>query len=51
VINLKRRLEEILSTHSGQPLEKIQKDTDRDFFMTSQEAQEYGLIDRVIEHR
>jgi len=51
VINLKRRLEEILSMHSGQPLEKIQKDTDRDFFMTSAEAQEYGLIDRVIEHR
>ena len=51
VINLKRRLEEILSKHSGQELEKIQKDTDRDFFMTSQEAMEYGLIDRVIEHR
>ncbi len=51
VINLKRRLEEILSKHSGQPLEKITKDTDRDYFMTSVEAVDYGLIDRVIEHR
>ncbi len=51
VISLKRRLEEILSEHSGQPLEKITKDTDRDYFMSSPEAVTYGLIDRVIEHR
>ena len=51
IINLKRRLEEILAEHSGQEIEKIQKDTDRDFFMSSQEAQEYGLIDRVLVHR
>ncbi|MGZ4346574.1 MAG: ATP-dependent Clp protease proteolytic subunit, partial [Gaiellaceae bacterium] len=40
-----------LAEHTGQPLEKIQHDTDRDYFMTSKEAQEYGIIDRVIEHR
>jgi ATP-dependent Clp protease protease subunit len=51
IINLKRRLEEILAEHSGQNIEKIQKDTDRDFFMSSQEAQDYGLIDRVLVHR
>ncbi|MGI8974266.1 MAG: ATP-dependent Clp endopeptidase proteolytic subunit ClpP [Gaiella sp.] len=51
VISLKRRLEEILSKHSGQPLDKITKDTDRDYFMSSEEAVAYGLIDRVIEHR
>jgi ATP-dependent Clp protease protease subunit len=51
IINLKRRLEEILAEHSGQEIEKIQKDTDRDFFMSSQEAQDYGLIDRVLVHR
>ena len=50
-IALKRRIEEILAEHTGQPLEKIQHDTDRDYFMTSKEAQEYGIIDRVIEHR
>jgi ATP-dependent Clp protease protease subunit len=50
-INLKRRIEEILAKHSGQDVEKVQHDTDRDYFMTSQEAQEYGIIDRVIEHR
>ncbi len=51
VISLKRRLEEILAKHTNQPLEKITKDTDRDYFMSSSEAVEYGLIDRVIEHR
>jgi ATP-dependent Clp protease protease subunit len=50
-INLKRRIEEILAQHTGQDLDKIQQDTDRDYFMTSQEAHDYGIIDRVIEHR
>jgi ATP-dependent Clp protease protease subunit len=50
-IALKRKIEEVLAKHTGQDLEKIQQDTDRDYFMTSQEAQEYGIIDRVIEHR
>jgi ATP-dependent Clp protease, protease subunit len=51
IISLKRRLEEILAHHSEQPIEKIQKDTDRDFFMSSEEAREYGLIDRILVHR
>ena len=51
VINIKRRLEEILAGHSGQKMEKVAKDMERDYFMTSQEALEYGLIDRVLAHR
>ena len=51
IITLKRRIEEILAEHTGQEVDKIQKDTDRDYFMSSHEAQEYGLIDRVLEHR
>ena len=50
-IALKRRLEEIMSTHSGQQMEKVSKDMERDFFMTSEEAVKYGIIDTVIEHR
>jgi ATP-dependent Clp protease, protease subunit len=48
IIDLRRRLDEIIAHHSGQSLEKVSKDTDRDFFMTSQEAVEYGIVDRVI---
>ena len=51
IIGTKRRLEEIISKHSGQPIEKVSKDMERDYFMTSEEAKEYGIIDRVIEHR
>jgi ATP-dependent Clp protease, protease subunit len=51
ILDLKRRIEEILSDHTGQSLEQIAKDTDRDHFMSSQEALEYGLIDKVIAHR
>ena len=43
--------EEIMSTHSGQEMEKVSKDMERDFFMTSEEAVKYGIIDTVIEHR
>jgi ATP-dependent Clp protease, protease subunit len=50
-IALKRRLEEILAQHSGRPMEQISKDMERDYFMTSQEAQDYGIIDNVIAHR
>ena len=50
VISVKRRLEEILAEHSGQPLERVSKDMERDYFMTSEEAREYGIIDRVIAH-
>ena len=50
IINLKRRLEEILSHHTGQEIEKITKDTERDYFMSAEEAKEYHIVDRVIEH-
>ena len=50
VINVKRRLEEIIAEHSGQPLERVSKDMERDYFMTPEEAREYGIIDRVITH-
>jgi ATP-dependent Clp protease protease subunit len=50
-INLKRRLEEILADHTGRPTEQVAKDMERDYFLTSQEAMEYGIIDNVIAHR
>jgi ATP-dependent Clp protease protease subunit len=50
-IALKRRLEEIIAQHSGQDIEKVSKDMERDYFLTAQEADEYGIIDRVIAHR
>jgi ATP-dependent Clp protease, protease subunit len=46
---VKEKLNRILLKHTGHPLEKIEQDTDRDRFMSSIEAQEYGLIDKVIE--
>jgi ATP-dependent Clp protease, protease subunit len=48
IIRLKQRLNEILQKHTGQPMERIEKDTDRDFFMGSPEAKAYGLIDEVV---
>lgn len=50
VIRVKRRMNEILQKHTGRDLESLELDTDRDKFMTSAEAQEYGLIDNVLEH-
>jgi len=50
VINVKRRLEEIIAEHTGQPLERVSKDMERDYFMTAEQAREYGIIDRVIAH-
>jgi ATP-dependent Clp protease protease subunit len=51
ILRYRRLLDEILAEHTGQPLEKIQKDTDRDFIMTSEQAKEYGIIDDVIASR
>ena len=51
VIGLKRLMEEITAKHTGQSLERVAKDMDRDYYMTAAEAVEYGIIDRVIEHR
>ncbi len=51
VQKMKGRLNEIYSIHTTQPVEKIEKDLDRDFFMSPNEAREYGLIDKVIEKK
>lgn len=51
ILRLRHKLDEILAAHTGQPLEKIQVDTDRDFFMSGEEAVKYGLIDEVIAKR
>ena len=48
VIELRTKLDEIIASHSGQEFDKVKKDTDRDYFMSSEEAKEYGIIDRVI---
>ncbi len=50
VLRVKRRMNEILQRHTGKDLEELERDTDRDRFMTSEEAKEYGLIDNVLEH-
>lgn len=48
IIRIKDKLNKILAKHTGQPLEKVEKDTDRDFYLSAAEAKEYGLIDEVI---
>ncbi len=48
ILRMKDELNKILAKHTGQPLSRIEKDSDRDFFMSAQEAQEYGLVDQVI---
>ncbi len=50
LLKTKKRINEILAFHTGQPFEKIEKDTDRDFIMTAEEAREYGVIDKVLEY-
>ena len=51
IMRLRNLLNQILSRHTGQPIEKIEQDTDRNYFMSAQEAKEYGIIDHVIESR
>lgn len=51
IIRIRHHLNQIYADRTGQPLEKIEKDIDRDYFMSAQEAKDYGLIDRVIEDR
>jgi ATP-dependent Clp protease protease subunit len=51
ILYIKGRLNDLLAQHTGQPLEKIQEDTDRDFYMSAEEAKDYGLIDNVIDRR
>jgi ATP-dependent Clp protease protease subunit len=51
IIDVRQRLDEIIAKHTGQDLEKVAKDTERDYFMSAAEAKEYKIVDRVIEHR
>jgi len=51
ILRIRDKLNDIIVEHTGQPLDKIEKDTDRDFFMSGQEAKEYGLIDTVMVNR
>lgn len=51
ILQIKQKLNKILSKHTGQPLKKIAKDTDRDFYLSAAEAKDYGLIDKVINTR
>jgi ATP-dependent Clp protease protease subunit len=51
ILSIRARLNEMLAKHTGQPLERIEKDTDRDRFMSATEAVEYGLVDRVLTSR
>jgi ATP-dependent Clp protease protease subunit len=51
ILNIRSRLNDILSKNTGQPLKKIQNDTERDNFMTSSDAKKYGLIDNILESR
>lgn len=48
IMKLKRELYEIIALHSGQPLEKVEKDSDRDYWMTAEEAKDYGMIDEIL---
>jgi len=50
-INLKRRLEEIIARHTNQPMDKVSKDMERDYYLNADEAQEYGIVDHVVAHR
>ncbi len=51
ILRMRLRLNEILAHHAGKPVDQLEKDTDRDYFMSGLEAKEYGLIDHVIENR
>lgn len=51
ILRLKGRLNDILSSHTGKKLEQIEKDTDREFYMTAEEAMQYGIVDKVVTHQ
>ena len=51
LLRIKRKINEIVTYHTNQPYEKIEKDTDRDFYMTGEEAKDYGVVDEVIKKR
>ncbi len=48
IIKIKNKLNRIIASHTGQPLDKVERDTDRDFYLSAEEAKEYGIIDEVI---
>ncbi|MBN1880210.1 ATP-dependent Clp endopeptidase proteolytic subunit ClpP [bacterium] len=50
ILRMRRDLNQIMAEHTGQPVEKIAKDTDRDFFMSAEESIQYGIIDKILEH-
>jgi ATP-dependent Clp protease, protease subunit len=51
VLNLRQRLDEIIAEHTGRPVDQVRQDTERDYFMSAEEAKTYGIIDSVIAHR
>ena len=51
ILRLRKELNQILATNTGQPLDKIERDTERDYFMAAHEARDYGLVDQVIRQR
>jgi len=51
ILRTKDQMNKILAERTGQPLEKIQRDTERDYFMTADEAKDYGIVDKVIANR
>jgi ATP-dependent Clp protease protease subunit len=51
ILRQRRRMEEVLAEHTGQPVERIRRDTDRDYIMGAEEAREYGMVDQVIARR
>ena len=51
IIDIRRRLDEIIAHHTGQEIDRVKRDTERDYFMSAEEAVEYNIVDRVIENR
>jgi ATP-dependent Clp protease protease subunit len=51
MLRLKQRLNSIIANHTGKTVEQVEKDTDRDYFMTAEEAKKYGLVDEVVQSR
>ncbi len=51
IINMREKVNQIISHHTGQPLTRIQEDTDREFYLSAQESQEYGIVDEILETR
>jgi ATP-dependent Clp protease protease subunit len=51
ILYLRERLNKLMSQHTGQPVEKIARDVERDFFMSAEQAKDYGLVDQILERR